>query len=163
MTDYYIKLVTTTLSGLEYHFNLVENLDGQDSLPSSRTPSNPVENSQVTALKFKQRDIPISWILYDNGEDKSNGSWSTSIETDSRISNSSIQTTTEQQIFLERYLFNNNLGAQWRLFGGKFTDPDGDGTNEGTPVTIENLNIRTIASRPQVKQGTMRLKVGQRV
>lgn len=167
MVDYYLQLNNLDFSGdgnadpLEYHFELVQNLDSNGEIPATTVESDIPENNQHLAFQGKTKNIPIEWLIYDNGTDKSDGTYSSAGITDSRISNDTIVSATEQKVFLEYYIHNPNSTAQWRLFGGRFTDPDGDGTDEGTPVHIQTLNPRT--SSPIFGNGILRLRVGSRV
>lgn len=174
MTDYYIELQTidfnddNTADPLEYHFKMIQNLDDRGNLPITTIEADIPERNQHMAFQGQARQVPIDWILYDNGEDKSNGTWSDAGIDDSRITSTNdageeiIKTPFEQKVYLQWYIFNPNIGADWRLYGGEFTwDWDGDGTDEGTPVAIENSNIRDAAEEANFKRGGLKLHIGQ--
>lgn len=169
LTDYYIELRNIDFDDdnseerIEYHFKLISNLDSNNNLPVTTVEGDQPLNNQHLAFQGKGRIIPINWVVYNNDSDKSNGTYSTSGITDSRISNSNIKTVTEQKVYLERYIHSSNNVAEWRLFGGEFSDPDGDGTDEGTPVVVETCNVRRTNNNPLTAQGVMKLRVGQRV
>lgn len=166
MTDYYIQLNGVDIDGdndndpIEYHFKLVQNLNDEGEIPFTVIEADQVLNNQALGFSGKQRTVPIDWILYDNGNDKSDGTWDTQVGSsyDSRLG-TDIKTIKDQIVYLRRYIQNSTLGAQWRLYGGQFTDPDGDGNDGGTPVALQNLNIRRRSSNPLRASGTMRLKV----
>lgn len=176
MTDFYIELTNQDFTGdsnadpLEYHFPLMNEINERHEINSTTTEANPVEISQHTAINYKNARVQISWLMYDQGDDKSSGTYNSAGISDARITstdggNTIVKTPVEQKVFLKKYLFINNLGAQWRLHGGEYTydwDSNSAGT-EGIPVTIERCPMRRINNRPQVIVANLELKIGQRV
>jgi len=112
-----------------------------------------------------QSNPSIEWTIYDNGEDKSNGSLSNSGITDSRFTSTDdvgdpiVKTVGEQIIWLTEYIHDNTSDPRWRLYGGRFSDNDGDGTDEGTLVVIQRTDHRRLAGR-NAAEGTIDLKLG---
>lgn len=164
MTDYYIELQNVDVTGdgstdnIQYHFDLIQNLSDEGEIPFTVIEADQAINNQALGFSGKARRIPLEWILYDNGEDKADSTFPGTV--DSRISGS-VTTIEEQIVYLRRYIQNSTLGARWRLYGGKFSDPDGDGSDEGTPVALESLNVRRSARRANRANGSIRLKVAQ--
>jgi len=101
----------------------------------------------------------LEWTIYNNGDDKSNGTLSSSNITDSRFSNGTVTTIDEQIIWITEYVMDNTSDPRWKLFGGRFSDRDGDGTNEGTNVSLEKLNHRKIAGL-NAARATLDIKLG---
>jgi len=149
MTDYYIQLNSVDIDNdgdndpIEYHFKIIENLDDEGNLPATTIEADQPLNNQNLAFQGKTRVIPLTWIIYNNGSDKSNGTWDTEVggSYDSNLS-SDITGVEEQIHYLQRYIHNAALGRTWRFFGGNYTDPDGSGLNNGTPVHMEPVRIR---------------------
>jgi len=101
----------------------------------------------------------IEWTIYDNGEDKSNGSLSSSNISDARFSNDTVTTVQEQIIWLTEYIHNNQSGPRWILTGGRFSDRNGDGIDEGTQVTVKRSRHRRLAGQ-NAAEGEIELKLG---
>lgn len=107
----------------------------------------------------------IEWTLYDNGEDKSNGTLNASGINDSRFTstdtngNPIVKTVEEQIIWLTEYIHDNTSDPRWRLYGGRFTDRDGDGVDEGTQVVLKRSNHRRLAGL-NAARGTVEIKLG---
>jgi len=141
---------------IEYHFELVRPLDGNGKIPFTEIEADQPENNQLLGFEGKTKRLPLEWIIRDNGEDKAQGTIPADL--DNRLSNDTAVTVTEQIIFLEEYMQTGVRGAEWRLFGGRFSDPDGDGTDDGTPVAIQDLQTTKSALNGR---GRMVLKVGQ--
>lgn len=145
---------------LEYSFEpLVKNKeDGRDR--SFTTISNQdTEAARHFGFQPGQSNPRIEWTIYDNGEDKSNGSLASSSITDSRFSNGTVTTVEEQIIWLTEYIHDNTSDPRWLLFGGRFSDRNGDGVDEGTNVSIRRTNHRRLAGR-NAAEGTVELKLG---
>lgn len=167
MTDYYIELNNIDIDGdndadpIEYHFKLVQNLSDKGEIPTTVVEADQPLNNQQLAFSGKTVSIPIEWLIYDNGNDKASGTWGTQVGSsfDAKLG-SDIVTIEDQIYYLRRYIHNAELGAKWRLFGGRFTDPDGSGNSEGTPVAINRLNIDRVAENPLRARGQMQLVVG---
>jgi hypothetical protein len=163
MTDYFLRLKNIDVDGdgaddeLEYHFNLVQNLDDNGEIPFSVIEADQSLNNQALGFSGKTRTIPLKWVLYDDGTDKANGTVPSGL--DNRLSNDTVVTVEEQIIYLRRYFQNSTLGARWRFFGGSYTDPDGDGTDEGTPAAVQTVSLARTAGNPESARGQVRIKV----
>lgn len=171
MTDYYIKYTNPpdfdssgTAEDIEYHFDLIQNLNDEGEIDALRVKgSSANQNIYMSFLPGKGKTIPIEWLLQDNGNDKSSGTFSSAGISDPDISDGTVVTALEQKIFFENYIFDDNNDSAWELYGGEYSDPDRDGTDEGTNVVILNKNIQRISDRPNVFIGRVDLGVGQRV
>lgn len=175
MTDYYIQLESIDIDGdsdtdpIEYHFELISNVDEDGNIPFTAIEADTTLNNQQLGFSGKTRELPIQWTIKDGSnnsnllDDKSDGTWSNQLPAgfDDHFSNDTIVTTEEQIHYLQRYIQNSTLGAQWKLFGGIYTDPDGDGTDEGTPVVVQRLSIRRL--NPSLAQASIQLKIGEGV
>lgn len=145
---------------LEYELKLVQNLDSNGNIPFVGIETNQPENNAQFGFQGKTLEIPVSLVVYDDGTDKSNGTFSSVGLTDARISGSEINTVREQIIFLRQYIHNSQFGTTWTLEGGRFSDYDGDGTVEGTPVALTNVKIRETADNPLRATADLKMKVG---
>jgi len=144
---------------LEYTFNLAQTIDsGRKKNLTTIANQNP-EAARHFAFQPGQQNPTIEFILYDNGEDKSNGTLSVSNITDSRFSNDTVTTVQEQIIWLDEYIMDNTSDPRHLLFGGRFSDRNGDGTEEGTNVTLENFDFTQIAGTTRA-DGRLDLKLG---
>jgi len=157
-----------TVEDLEYELKLIQNLDDNGNIPFTGITTNKPENNQQFGFEGKTVDIPIQVMLYNHDEDMSNGTYNSLDKTDARIegstigvANSNVETIEEQIIWLKQYVHNSIFGTDWRLYGGRFTDPDGDGTEEGTPVAVEDVKISQTAEQPTRAMADIKLKVGQ--
>jgi len=166
MTDYQIRRTDTTTT-LVFEPRLIQNLNDQGNIPFTTIEADdPVRNQQVS-FSNKTRQVTLECILYDNGEDVSDGSFSDAGITDNRISNGTVVTPKEQAIWLKEYIHASELGASWILNDGAldvdYSDPDGDGTLENTPVVISDVSISRDSSNPLIRRASITLKLGQRV
>lgn len=145
---------------LSYEFNLVK--ETEDGLDRSYTTISNQDPAAARHFGFQPGQVNpmLRWILYDNGEDKSNGSLSSSTITDSRFSNSTVTTVQEQIIWLQEYIMDNTSDPRWLLFGGRFSDPNGDGVDEGTNVVIEKPRIKKMSDRTTSAVGQIKMKLG---
>lgn len=165
--DFYVELENIDWDSdgnaepIEYHFDLIQNKDASGNIPTTSVEGDQDINNQNLSFQGKNREIVLEWILYDDGTDKSDGTYGTSGISDDRISDGTIETIEEQDTFLEKYIHDSTLGASWRFYGGKYSDPDGDGTDEGTPVSVVSVNVRKVSTQPLRAVGTIRMQVGQ--
>jgi len=148
MTDYYIKLNDIDIDGdsdndpIEYHFKIIQNLDDNGEIPATTIEADQPINNVNLGFEGKTRVIPIRWIIYDNGNDKSDNTWSNQVGSSFDSNLGSNITSVEEQIhYLQRYMHDSTLGRSWRLFGGVYTDPDGSGNDNGTPVHMQPVQI----------------------
>jgi len=163
LTDYFLRLKGIDVDGdgtndnLEYHFNLVQGLDDNGEIPFTVIVADQPLNNQALGFSGKTRTIPLEWVLYNDGSDKAEGTVPAGL--DNRLSNDTVVTVEEQIVYLRRYFQNPTLGAQWRFFGGTYTDPDGDGTDEGTPAAVQTVSLARSADNPEAARGQIRIKV----
>lgn len=138
--------------------------DGRNREFTTISNQNP-EAARHFGFQPGQSNPRIEWVIYDNGDDKSNGSLSNSGITDSRFTSTNdvgdpiVKTVEEQIIWLTEYIHDNTSDPRWLLFGGRFSDRNGDGNSEGTNVSIKQTNHRRLAGRNAAK-GTIELKLG---
>lgn len=144
---------------LEYEFELVQKKD--DGRNREFTTISLQEPSAARHFGFQpgQSNPSLEWTIYNNGEDKSNGSLNASNITDSRFSNDTVTTVQEQIIWLTEYVHDNTSDPRWLLFGGRFSDRNGDGVDEGTNVVLKRTNHRRLAGL-NAARATIELKLG---
>jgi len=150
-----------TTETLAYDLQLIQNLDDNGNIPFTGITTNQPENNQQFGFEGKTVKIPIQVMLYNHGEDMSNGTYASLDKTDARVSNDTIETIEEQILWLKQYIHNSVFGTNWRLYGGIYSDYDGDGNEEGTPVAVEDVKISRTAENPTRAMADIKLKVGQ--
>jgi hypothetical protein len=145
---------------LEYEFDLVQSKE--EGINRSFTTIGNKDPRAARHFGFRpgENNPTLRWILFDNGEDKSNGSLSASNISDARFSNQTVTTLQEQIIWIQQFIMDNSSDARYRLFGGRFSDYNGDGIEEGTPVVIKNPRITQSSDRPTTAEGKIQLKLG---
>jgi len=132
---------------LEYEFSLVQRkIDGRER-SFTTIPLIEPQSARHFGIKPGQSNPKLEFKLYNNGEDKSNGSLLASNITDSRFSGGTVTTVQEQIIWLTEYIADNSSDPRWLLFGGRFSDRNGDGVDEGTQAVIKNIRHRRIAGQ----------------
>jgi len=144
---------------LEIEFDLAQTFEsGLERSLTTISNQNP-EAARHFAFQPGQQNPVMEFKLYNNGEDKSNGSLSASSITDSRFSNGTVTTVEEQIIWIDEYIMDNTSDPRWLLFGGRWSDRNGDGTDEGTNVTLENFDNTRVAGSTAVR-GRLQIKLG---
>ena len=145
---------------LEYQFNLIKRVeDGREREFTTITLQDP-ENARHFGFNPGKVNPIIEWIIHDDGTDKSNGTLSSSSISDSRFSNDTVVTVQEQIIWLTEYIHDNTSDARWLLEGGRFSDRDGDGINEGTNVVIQSIPVKQLSDRVNSAKAKINLKLG---
>jgi len=145
--------------GLEYTFDLAQTVDSGRTRSLTTISNQDPEAARHFAFQPGQQNPVIEFILYNNGEDKSNGSLAASNITDNRFSNGTVTTVEEQIIWLDEYIMDNTSDPRWLLFGGRWSDRNGDGVEEGTNVTLENFDFTQIAGTTRA-DGVLNIKLG---
>lgn len=145
---------------LEYSFEpLVQEKDDGRSRGFTTISNQSPQAARHFGFQPGESNPSLEWTIYDNGEDKSNGTLDSSAISDSRFSNNTVTTVEEQIIWLTEYIHDNTSDPRWRLYGGRFTDSDGDGVDEGALVVIQNTNHRKLAGL-NAARATIDLKLG---
>lgn len=144
---------------LEYEFNLAQTFDSGRSRDLTTISNQDPEAARHFAFQPGQQNPRIEFVLYNNGEDKSDGSLAASNITDSRFSNDTVTTVEEQIIWLDEYIMDNTSDPRWLLFGDRWSDRNGDGLDEGTNVTLENFDFTQIAGQTSAN-GRLDIKLG---
>lgn len=160
--SYRIELVSTFSQysvNLIFDFDLIQTLDSGRNRSLTTISNQDPEAARHFAFQPGQQNPRLEFILYNNGEDKSNGSLDNSSITDQRFSNDTVVTIEEQIIWLDEYVMDNTSDPRWLLFGGRWSDRDGDGVETGTNVVLENLDTTRVAGSTKVN-GTLDLKLG---
>lgn len=104
----------------------------------------------------------VTSVSYDSGNDM------TAIGIDGTLTDSTaigaisnaVVTAWEQWVFLQNYIDNSNIGVQGRLYGLHWSDPDGDGVEEGLPVRVNRFRPRKQSTDPLRADGTLQMDVG---
>lgn len=166
MADYKISAFVDedndgTTEILEYDLKLIQNLDSNGNIPFTGITTNEPENNQQFGFQGKTKKFPIQLVIYNHGEDMSNGTYADLDKTDARIDGTTVETIQEQIIWLEQYIHNSVFGTSWKLYGGRFSDYNGDGTDEGTPIAVEDVKIKRTAENPTRAVADIKVKVGE--
>jgi len=146
-------------TSLEFEFDLAQTLESGRSRDLTTISNQNPEAARHFAFQPGQQNPTLEFILYNNGEDKSNGTLAVSNISDSRFSNDTVTTVQEQIIWLDEYVIDNTSDPRWLLFGGRWSDRNGDGVDEGTNVTLENLRTTRVAGQTSVN-GRLDIKLG---
>lgn len=145
---------------LEYRFEIIQSIDdGRERSFTTITNQDP-EAARHFGFQPGEVNPSIEWFIYNDGTDKSNNSLSNSNISDQRFSNDTVETVEEQIIWLTEYILDNTSDPRWLLFGGRFSDRNGDGIDEGTNVTIKNIPITQVADRQNAARATINMKLG---
>jgi len=144
---------------LEYEFQLVQRKQGGRTREFTTISNQDPEAARHFGFQPGQSNPSLEFTIYNNGEDKSNGSLSASNINDARFSNDAVTTIEEQIIWLTEYIADNTSDPRWKLFGGRFSDRNGDGVDEGTQVVVKDINHRRIAGL-NAARGNIKLKLG---
>jgi len=133
---------------LEYQMQIVRKITDTGRQRSYTTiPLPEPENSRHFGFKPGTVEPSFEFTIYDNGEDKSNGSYHDSNISDARITSTNqsgetiIKTVDEQIVWLTEYVHDNTSDPRWKIFGGRFSDIDGDGTDEGANAVVKTPKI----------------------
>ncbi|AFH22344.1 hypothetical protein OSG_eHP23_00075 [environmental Halophage eHP-23] len=150
---------------IQYEFDLVQRKEDGRTREFTTIPLQDPEAARHFGFQPGQSNPTIEWTLYDNGEDKSNGSLNALSPGDDRFTstdsngNPIVKTVEEQIIWLTEYIHDNTSDPRWTLIGGRFSDRNGDGIDEGTKVVLKDTQHRRIAGL-NAARGTVNLKLG---
>jgi len=172
MTDYHIE-TTAVIEGteevLEYSLDLIQNLDDKGDIPVSTIATNKPENAQHIAFSGKSQEAEIEMIIYDDGTDKSRGTYSSSNIDDPRINSTNeagdtiVKTVSEQIVWITRYIHSSSFGADWQMYGGRFDTPDQSDDpviEPGTDIALTKVNVTETADNPLRAQANFSIKWG---
>lgn len=175
MAEYYIEVINldfdddSTADPIRYIFEGIQNLDRLKEQGYTVASAQQAERSKAFSFTPPKVRIPINWLIIDGENrsqitnDKSDGTLSSSGITDSNFSNNTVKTIKEQVNWLEKYIFNGTGGTQFRLYGGNFSDPNGDGTDEGTPVVISNIRLPQNVNELNAPEASIELQLADAV
>jgi len=105
----------------------------------------------------------VSSTNYDSGNDETDITVNedlTDSTADGRVFHS-IRTIDQQLLWLRTYIFNGTNGTKYRFYGGNFSDWDGDGTDEGTPVSPENIRLPKSVTNLQNPQASIEMPIAE--
>lgn len=104
----------------------------------------------------------VQSISYDSGNDETTYGLDGNLTDSTAVGaiSHSVVTVFEQMRYLGKYIDNPNLRNQGRLYGLNWSDPDGDGVDEGTPVRINNFRERKQSEDPMRGHGNLQMDVG---
>lgn len=167
---YYIRQTNVDWDGdgsaepIEYEFNLMQRIQKQKQYSQTVVGAPEAENSVAYNFTPPKIRVPVEWLIHDDGTDKSRGTLSSSGISDSRFSGGTVETLQEQRVWLEDYIFDGASGIKYELYGGEFSDPDGDGTDEGTDVVVQtDVSIEQNADQIQVNPASVVFAVAEAV
>ena len=146
MGDYYIVEETT---GYKYIFKLIKSIDRRQRKPftSVSIPGKSATNNILLAIQGQEQVVDITFTIYDDGTDRSDGTAPTDVFPDG------VKTIEEQMKWLLDYIHQAKIDAKWRLYGDYF--PSG-----GLPCLIEEIVIDDKAETPLNVDCTIRVVVG---
>lgn len=134
----------------EYDIYPIETVepDTTKTATSISVPGQAPEQNVFFGISGMERDISISFSLYDDGSDRANGSHT-----------STVTTVEEQLLYLEDVMHEPAFSAKWEL-----QDLTSNRLRGGTEVFFENISVPYIdRNSPKWKPATMRLRVGQSI
>lgn len=135
------KIINTD-NGKEFVFILAQEVgdNQQETTTQINFPSQPASSSILLSLNGQTEDVRLSFKLYNNGEDQSNGTHS-----------SSVVTLGEQKVYLKKEINQSNILPVFELE-----------THRGETYTgkIEQLEFNEVQGRPNEIDGTMRFLIG---
>lgn len=150
------------LINLEYEVKLVKRFPQPGTQGYSGLPAIDPTNSFQFNLGGKKSRITLEFIIYNDGTDKSNGTFDTAATiNDPRLSGTTIETVEEQEIWLDEYINDADLQVSYRLYGPKYTDRVN--TGEGTPIVITEARPEPVAERPTSTRYIVQANIGRRV
>lgn len=142
----------------EYQFELIQRL--RDNLQQQNTPlpipGNQPADSLIFTLQAQTREIQASWIIHNDGTDRSNGT----APQDGTFTDTSgngtedVVTVQEQKQWLQDYIFNGNLGVQYHISGDAFDE------SSGVKCVVRNFTVEIVNNRPLTYRADLRLNVG---
>lgn len=140
---------------LEFQFDIVRTIDSGRKRSLTTISNQSPQAARHFAFQPGEQNPTIQFRLYNNGEDKSNGTLSSSSISDSRFNNGTVTTLQEQIVWLDEYMADNTSDSRWVLFGGRWDQNDGNGTN----VVVRDVTLNQAAGVTTV-DGTLDLKLG---
>lgn len=130
-----------------YKMTLVQ--DYNDPIRESGTPisipGKQAEDQIIFTLTGQQGTVQISFIMYENGDDRSNGT----------SDDAPIETAQEQKEYLKYEFFDATPGTQYLITGPTHLIKSG-----GLKVGVPKFNPRKTASKPTEIQAELRFEVG---
>jgi hypothetical protein len=139
---------------LEFEFHILRDKRGPKNRQGTVIPLDRPENNVVFSIGGTKKKITGTALLFDVGDDVSNGTFATAesnatfrnIGSDPRLSGSDITGFREQKIWLDEYVNNDDLNASWKLYGLEFTEFGGSG--DGLNVFPQRVIPRETADSP---------------
>lgn len=146
-----------------YRFDLVQDFDDtleQMGIPLP-IPGNQPQDSFIFPLSAQTGEAVLEWFIHNNGEDRSeNDSGFTTTPQDGTFADTDsngaqdVTTIIEQKKWLKDYIFNGDLGVQYKIYGD-------DLPSAGLNVSARNLRIRKRVDRPNEYLASITLTVGK--
>jgi len=162
--------VTGLSTDLEFEIHILKDKTDSKSRSGTTIPTDRPENNVIFSIGGSEKVIRGTAKLYDVNDDVSNGTLQAelnetdsyrSLETDSRFSSGTVTTAKEQKIWLDEYVNNDNLNAEWTLYGLEFTE--WGGTSGGLNIFAAEITPRETPQEPLAITLDFRLLVGQRI
>lgn len=133
---------------IDYKLRLIQNLEETGKLPTVDFPLSQPENTQIMAFSGKTAEVPITFQIYDNGEDKSAGTLQGSNLRDVRLSIGTVasvpDTTTLRLNGDVRKRLTETSVEQLEFFDAQVEPPSGDCTFDSSQVTYDSANDETV-------------------
>lgn len=147
MGNYYVVETTKTY---RYNFKIIQSLDSRQNKPamSIAIPGMSATSNILLQLQGMERTIDLTWYLFNDGTDKSNGTAPIGIFPNG------VKTVEEQQKWLLDYIHYYDIGAKWKIYGDIFPAT-------GLACQIIDISFSNDANTPLHTSGTMKITVGE--
>lgn len=155
---------------LEFEIHILKDKTDSKSRSGNVIPVDRPENNVIFSIGGSKKVIRGTAKLYNVDDDVSNNTLQAelntadpyrNLETDSRFSGGTVTTFKEQKVWLDEYVNNDNLNAEWTLHGLEFSE--WGGTSGGLNVFAAEITPRENPDEPLAVTIDFRLLVGQRV
>ncbi|MDD3492261.1 MAG: hypothetical protein PHZ19_02030 [Candidatus Thermoplasmatota archaeon] len=127
-----------------YNLRLVQTAPDRQTLPNTSIgmPGGDATKNICIAIQGMENTLDVTFIMTDNGTDKSNGTHGTPVVS-----------LLEQIDYLKNVIHYPAIGTTWKLYNDVYTS--------GLEVVLEEIFIDWAASSPRGIPVTLRMKVGQ--
>lgn len=141
-----------TTQGYQYQIYPLREVGASQDRPnlSISTPGTPASQNILIGIQGQQSELPIEFILHDDGTDKANGTAPTG-----EFTNDTVVTIMEQVRWLEDYIQAASTTAEWTI-----DHATGERFNNDS-VAVESMNLPTLQrDSPKWHEATLRLRRG---
>jgi len=146
--DWYIKLED---EGYKYIFKLIRSMPERQTKPvtSISLPGQGATSNILMTLQGMSRTIDLTWTMYNDGTDKSNG---TAPFGDFP---GGVKTIAEQKEWLRDYIHSKEIDAKWTFYSDDYPS--------GIECVITDLSFDEQGDTPLSTDATIRLTIGEAI